>query len=243
MDYQSQKRPLIHKRLSLQYENDLAGQNKSLLNHRNHIIRNAATKMNESSSNNKELLDILKYSDSKTDNNYGNTSVWYKHQFGEQLEGTDERNACDTPLERTNMNVYFWYYHNKGPYEKSLKSNTSEKRVVKMRSNSETFVANENSFINQFKFKTEKTQLTIHKPSLHTKIQIPERRRKAYRNSFFDSQEVGDAKNRRILLNTAAIKHMPISDKFKKQVKGMVFVPKYKSFYPKQVDHILKSVI
>jgi hypothetical protein len=58
-----------------------------------------------------------------------------------------------------------------------------------------------------------------------------------------DCQLIDDQNAQRFLLNSAAIRHMPLKKEFHMDAKNMIFVPKSKSFYPRAVDFHLKTFL
>jgi hypothetical protein len=175
-----------------------------------------------------------------------------------------------TPLEeRTNMNVYYWYYNDLNDIErfqderermskdkkhtqsvslftdsvqsfsdltKSLSSQfqdtsqiMSAKRPSKVKKNLRTL----SSRPNKLQFEDQKPPTPVDQQTTELIDILNDR----------DCQLIDDENTQRFLLNSAAIRHMPLDKRFHNEAKGMIFVPKSKSFYPRTVDHLLKSHI
>jgi hypothetical protein len=186
--------------------------------------------------------------------------------------GREERmRRTTTPLEeRTNLNVYYWYYQDSNENERA---NEERMRMAKHKhsvpnlslftdSSIQSFSDLTQSLSSQFKEvsqimspATAKQAPKIRKypaTAKHAKFQVDDKPPTPVDQQTTDildilndrdCQLIDDENTQRFLLNSAAIKHMPLDKRFHTDAKSMIFVPKSKSFYPKSVDHVLKNHI
>lgn len=71
------------------------------------------------------------------------------------------------------------------------------------------------------------------------KIKTPEPRPKVFENCVL----INDSYAPRYMLNSAALTHFRVSQRFWNEARNMVFVPKTKSFHPKGADNLLRTII
>jgi hypothetical protein len=224
---------------------------------------------NRKSINRAELLANLVFLYSKQQQSSNKKSLRKKIEEAAVSPRTFSR-ASDTPLEQTNINVYYYYYQdspsssifsNKSANDLKSKSqlnflySTSQIDMASSLTSMAHFEATKPRAIQKRNKKDPKkltklsSTIEIEEVTPIAKPEVTKNTKKSNNNSIRDlldlnCQILDDGKDpKRFILSSAVIKTMPVSQKFHDDARNMVFVPKSKSFYPKTVDNHLKYVI